>query len=328
MTSEPETQAEIWTVGKLLQWTTSFFQKKGIEQPRLEAEILLARSMGVKRVDLYVRFDEIPDEETRAKFRDLVRRRATGEPVAYLVGQKEFYTLELDVDSNALIPRPETEELVSRVVALIRKKSGLTGKVARNLSERDESAENDDGSESAPQLDELSICDVGVGSGCIALSIASSAPNARVTAIDISESALGVAEKNARKLNLTDNIVFLTSDLLESVSADLPEERRFDMIISNPPYVSEEEYQRLEPTVRDFEPKIALVGGPTGAEIALRLVAQAPDRLKSGGALFLELSPTTIRIVADAMRSDARWSVVEIQRDQYRADRFIYAERQ
>ena len=337
-------EAEEWTVKSLLAWTTSFFKKKGLESPRLEAEILLAHAMNATRVDLFVRHEEKPSEEAKAAFRDLVRRRGQGEPVAYLIGKKEFFTLDFAVDRSVLIPRPETEELATAAVQYARKSDNRYGKkgVSAEYAEREASnadepagAESEGASESAsgarPEPEAPGkvwrVCDVGTGSGCIAVSIAKELPNSEITAIDLSEDALRTAEANAEAHGVADRIEFLCGDLLSGVPSDLPEDRRFDIIASNPPYVSEPEYAELEPTVRDYEPPMALIGGPTGAELPIRLLDQAPDRLRSGGRLFMELSPTTVRAAAEHAGQDARWTDVEIVKDLSRLERFLFATR-
>ena len=218
-----------WTIGRLLTWTTDFLKKQGSESPRLDAEVLLAHARGSQRIQLYTAFDEVVDDAIRAKFRELVQKRGKGEPVAYLVGRKEFYSLPLRVTSDVLIPRPETEHVVIAVLDLL-----------KALPSRTEPWE---------------VADVGTGSGAIAVSIAKHAPQARVTAVDISPAALAVAQDNAQSLDLTDRITFLRSDLLSAV----PPETKFDIIVSNPPYILEAEWAQLEPGVRDFEPKLALV---------------------------------------------------------------------
>ncbi len=301
-------QAEDWSIKNLLEWTASFFEKKGLDSPRLDAEVLLARVLKTTRVELFVRYDEKPSDDARTQFRELVRRRSAGEPTAYLVGKKEFYSLDFEVDSRVLIPRPETEELVLEAIEHIKR----TDKALAN-----------DGADSRV----WSICDVGTGSGCIAVTLAKYIPNSQVVAVDISPDALQIAQRNAQKHKVEHKITFLEGDLLDPVSLDLSEERRFDIIASNPPYVSESEYARLETTVKDFEPKLALVGGSTGAETPVRLVQQVPERLKSGGRLFMELSPTTVGAVAETMKKDERWTDVEIRRDFAHVDRFVYAVR-
>ena len=279
-------QVENWTFRNLRSWTASFLEKKGADSPLLETEILLAHAAHTTRVDLFMRLDETPDDATRAAFRELVRRRGMGEPVAYLIGKKEFYALDFDVDSNVLVPRPETEQLALEAIEYIKKRAKTFGKSAKEIGNGSEESEPADAPASnAPET--WNICDVGVGSGCISVALAKHVPNARIVAIDLSASALDVAKKNAEKHGVGQKIEFVQSDLFAAFRRDLPEEARFDMIVSNPPYVSEAEYAALEPTVKNFEPELALVGGPTGSELPIRLVEQAAEQIKSGGRLFL-----------------------------------------
>ncbi len=322
MTSQPEK----WTNRALIAWTKSFFEKKGIENPKLEAEVLLSHATGTSRIELFMNYDDEPSEENRAAFRELVRRRALGEPVAYLVGVKEFYSLPFLVDSNTLIPRPETEQLVLETIEYFKKQGWRTG--SDGVRKRGVETEEDAPDHRETEERELKICDVGVGSGCVSVALVKNIPAARVVALDVSPATLEVARKNVEKLGVVDRVELRQSDLLDAIPSDLPEEARFDAIVSNPPYVSESEYVALEATVREYEPKIALVGGATGAELALRLVRQAPDRLKLGGRLALELSPTTVEIVARELEKDARWNSVEIRRDFAGLPRFVVAFRQ
>jgi release factor glutamine methyltransferase len=246
-----------WTVGRLLTWTADYLKKHQSESPRLDAEVLLAEARGCQRIQLYTAFEEVVDDDTRARFREFVKRRAEGMPVAYIVGRKEFYSLNFRVTPDVLIPRPETEHAVIAVLDLL-KTSGLA----------------------TPQ-----IVDVGTGSGCIAVTLAKHAPQTQVTAVDQSAAALAIAAENAAAHQVSDRVTFVESDLLSALPAD----QRFDIIVSNPPYVTEAEWAELMPGVRDFEPRMALVGGPTGLEITTRLVNQALERLTPGGWLVLEI---------------------------------------
>lgn len=246
-----------WTVGRLLTWTADYLKKHQADSPRLDAEVLLAEARGCQRIQLYTAFEEVVDDATRTRFREFVKRRAEGMPVAYIVGRKEFYSLNFRVTPDVLIPRPETEHAVIAVLDLL-KTSGLA----------------------APQ-----IVDIGTGSGCIAITVAKHAPQAKVTAIDQSPAALAIAAENAAAHHVTDRVTFVESDLLTA----LPGDQRFDIIVSNPPYVTEAEWAELSPGVRDFEPRMALVGGTTGLEITTRLVAQAVERLTPDGWLVLEI---------------------------------------
>jgi release factor glutamine methyltransferase len=252
--------SDTWTIGRLLKWTTDFLKQRGAESPRLDAEVLLASAKGCERIALYTSFEDEADEPLRTRFRELVKRRADGTPVAYLVGKREFYSLPFEVTPDVLIPRPETEHLVIEI--LDRAKELGPGKA-------------------------LEIADVGTGSGIVAICAARQLPQARLTAIDISPAALEVAKRNAARHKVSERIEFLVSDLFEA----LPVDRKFHIIASNPPYVSETELAALAPDVRDHEPRGALVAGPKGTEVIERLIPQSAARLTPGGWLMIELSP-------------------------------------
>ncbi len=251
--------ADEWTIGRLLQWTADYLKSHGSDSPRLEAEVLLAHARGCQRIELYTSFADPADEALRAAFRELVRRRAEGTPVAYLVGHREFYSLDFRVTPDVLIPRPETEVLVLAVLDLL-KASGA-----------------------GPQ----DVADVGTGSGIIAITVARHAASARLTAIDISPQALAVARDNAERLGVPERIEFVEGDLL----AGLPIERTFDIVVSNPPYVSESEWEALARDVKQYEPPLALVAGQAGTSVVERLIPQAAGQLREGGSLLLEISP-------------------------------------
>ncbi|MCC7334603.1 MAG: peptide chain release factor N(5)-glutamine methyltransferase [Pirellulaceae bacterium] len=258
--------AEAWTVGKLLTWTTEYLKSNGSQSPRLDAEVLLAHARGCQRIELYTAFAEEPTEETKAAFREMVRRRSEGTPVAYLVGYKEFYSATFEVNPDVLIPRPETEHLV--VEALDRAKQIRETRGDANA--------------------ELRIADVGTGSGIIAISMAKHLKHCHLTAIDISPAALEIARRNAAKYDLDDTrITLVEGNLLEAC----PQEHPFDLILSNPPYVSQAEFEQLDKTVRDYEPQTALVAGPLGSETIVQLIEQAPAHLADDGWLIFELSP-------------------------------------
>jgi release factor glutamine methyltransferase len=244
-----------WTVGRLLEWTTSFLSQKGSESPRLDTEVLLAHALGCKRIELYTRHDEVAPEEGRQKFRDLVRRRVEGCPVAYLVGRKEFFSLELEVGPAVLIPRPDTECVVDECLRL-----------ARGLAEPE-------------------VLDVGTGSGNLAVAVARQSKGAKVTATDLSAEALAVAARNAQRHGVGDRIRFVQGD----VYGPLDPAERFDFILSNPPYIRHGDIPQLPAGVRDYEPHVALDGGADGFAMFDRLLAGAPGHLKSGGWLIVEI---------------------------------------
>ncbi|NDC62764.1 MAG: peptide chain release factor N(5)-glutamine methyltransferase, partial [Planctomycetia bacterium] len=240
MGTQHEADAE-WTVGRLLTWTTGWLSSRGSDSPRLDAEVLLAHVRGCQRIELYTAFDTPVDEGQRGRFRDLVRRRGEGEPVAYLVGSREFFSLSFDVGPAVLVPRPETEGLVVRVLDLCRPLA-------------------------APR-----IADVGTGSGAVAITLAKHLPQAAVVATDISPEALEVARSNAMRHGVADRIDFVGCDLLDDPRTAGP----WDVIVSNPPYVRDDEFDHLPRDVRIHEPRTALVAGPTGVEVIARLAAAA-----------------------------------------------------
>jgi release factor glutamine methyltransferase len=244
-----------WTIGRLLEWTTQFLQQKGCESPRLDSEVLLAHALDCKRIDLYTRHTEEAPTEGRDRFRALVRQRLEGYPVAYLVGRKEFFSLEFEVNRAVLIPRPDTECVVVECLRL--------GK----------------------DVTEPAILDIGTGSGCLAVAVAKHHKTAQVTAVDISPDALAVASRNASKHSVVERIRFLQSDLF----AALPTGEQFDFILSNPPYIPHDDIAKLPPGVRDYEPHRALDGGADGFTVFDRLIAEAPAHLKPGGWLLLEI---------------------------------------
>lgn len=249
--------SETWTVRRLLEWTEDYLRKKQVESPRLEAQILLAHALGCAKIDLYVRHEEEPPEDRRTAFRDMIRKRAEGMPVAYLVGHREFYSLSFDVTPAVLIPRPETETLVLEALRLLK------------------------------PMDAPRVLDLGTGSGCIAVSLAKQHKTARVTAADVSAAALAVAAGNAAKHGVADRVTFLEGDLFAPVAG-----QTFDVIVSNPPYIAHGEFPTLDPGVRDFEPRSALDGGPDGLDVYRRLAAAAADFLAPGGTLLVEIGPT------------------------------------
>jgi release factor glutamine methyltransferase len=287
---------ETWTVGRLLQWTTDYLKGRGADVPRLDAEVLLAEALGCKRIDLYTAFEDVPKEEQRTAFRELVRRRAEGAPVAYLVGRREFYSLSFKVAPGVLIPRPETELLV---VAL------------RDLAK------------AWPGSGPLAIADVGTGSGILAVCAARYLPTAQVTAIDTSRTALEIAAENATVHGVAGRIELVCSDLF----AGIPVERRFDFILSNPPYVSEAEAVKLPRDVRDYEPREALVAGPHGTEAIERLIPQAAERLTPGGHLLIEISPMIHDAVQKLLAAESRLESRPTIKDLARLPRVVQARR-
>jgi release factor glutamine methyltransferase len=289
--------AEEWTIGRLLQWTTDYLKQHGAQSPRLEAEVLLAHARGCKRVELYTSFAEPADEALRTKFRALVKRRAEGVPFAYLVGQREFYSLPFRVTPDVLIPRPETELVVMTLLDLIK---------ARGAIDRP-----------------TDVADVGTGSGVIGASVARHAPGARVVAIDVSAAALAVARDNARRLGVAERMEFVESDLFGAIGP----ERQFDFVASNPPYVTSQEFLALEREIREHEPEIALVAGASGTSVIERLIPQAAERLRPGGSLLLEISPMLQERVEALVAADERLELGSTVKDSAGLARVVQARR-
>jgi len=244
--------AQVWNIKELLDWTTRYFSEKGIEEPRLEAELLLTRVLHKDRVYLYTHYEAPVNQQERDQYRELIKRRVKGEPVAYILGVKEFMSLEFIVSPAVLIPRPETELLVEKALEIL----SLWGTAQ--------------------------VCDIGTGSGAIAVSLAYYAPFADVKAVDISEKALEIAHQNADRHGV--NIDFFQGDLLEPF-----EDETFDLIVANLPYISEAEYQSLSPEVKQFEPQLALLGGEDGLDPYRRLISAVGNHLKPKGYILFEI---------------------------------------
>ena len=290
------TQAEVWTVGRLLTWTTEYLKKQGSHNSRLDAEVLLAHARHCKRIELYTAFETVPTDEEKSAFREMVRRRAEGTPVAYLVGSKEFYSLQFYVNQDCLIPRPETEHLVLTALDL-----------AKNRS--------------ATAKTNLQVADICTGSGCIAVAFAKQFAKADIVALELDSAAMQVAQRNIELHQLGERIELLQSDLLDAVSDDL----RFDLILSNPPYVSQSEYDTLPKSVRNFEPKIALLAEKNGTAIIERLMLQASDKLLPGGSLLIELSPMIAAACKNMFEQTATWNDVRLVKDLAGHQRVIVA---
>lgn len=257
------TQAEIWTTLKVLDWTKEFLVSRGVDNARLEAEWLLCAATGLDRVGLYLNFEKPLNDKELAAYRAMVARRARREPLQHILGTQEFCGLEFEVSPKVLIPRHDTETLVDEALSRI------------------------PGARSA--------LDIGTGSGCIAVTLASRMPGTMVTAVDVSGAALEVARHNAERNNVV--IEFLQGCLFEPLPG-----RKFDLIVSNPPYIPSGDIERLQPEVRDFDPREALDGGLDGLEIYRRLVPGAVAALTSGGWLLVEIGAGQAEDVAHLFR--------------------------
>ncbi|MEE9208641.1 MAG: peptide chain release factor N(5)-glutamine methyltransferase [Gemmatimonadota bacterium] len=266
----------------------------GLESPRLEAERLVCMVLGVRRHELFLDSGLRIGPAHAARLSGLVSRRVSGEPLQYIEGSTSFRELELRVNSSVLVPRPETEQLVDHVADWVR-------------AERD----------GVPVECAL---DVGTGSGALALALVSERLVRSVVALDVSEPALSVAGDNARRLGLADRIQLRQSGL--DFWAEIGPEERFELIVSNPPYVTDSELSTLPNDVRCHEPRVALAGGPDGLDVVRRLAAGAPDRLQPAGALFIEIGAKQGSAVRSLLKADDRWNEVRVRRDLSGQDRF------
>lgn len=271
---------ETWTLGRLLTWTTNFLKDKQADYPRLDAEVLLAHILGVQRIALYTRFDEVASDAVRSQYRSMVKQRVEGCPVAYLVGFKEFYNLRFAVTPAVLIPRPETELLVLEAI-----------RIAKPLA--------------SPR-----IVDVCTGSGIVALTLAKHLPQAQITATDLSPDALAVARHNGDALKLAGRVRWLEGDLLKPVQGET-----FDVVVANPPYIDSAIMGQLPVTVRNYEPKLALDGGAGGTVIIERLVKDAAQVLKPGGYLLLEIGADQGTSVPALIDSQGSYGAVTVLPD-------------
>lgn len=264
-----------WNILKLLEWSTQYFQSKGIESPRLDAEVLLAHCLSLTRVQLYMQFDRPLTEAELQNFKALLKRRSEREPLAYILGKKEFYSMEFIVSPEVLIPRPETELLIEKAIKHFEASSALPHR----------------------------FLDIGTGSGCIAICLAKNFPQAEIIALDISEQALKIAQQNAQKHGVESQIQFLEIDIFDvilSETKDLVEstgsftlvqddrQKKFDLIVSNPPYVKSDEIGKLAPELQ-FEPLQALSGGEEGLDFYQKLIPWTYSHLNAEGIALFEI---------------------------------------
>ena len=276
------------TVLEVLQSTTLYFQKRNIDSPRLNAEHLLAHVLKRKRIDLYLEFERPLSESELAPLRELVRRRGAGEPLQHLLGTIEFCGRIFRCDRRALVPRPETEQLVEWLISHFK-----------------------------PELAIPRMIDVGTGSGVIALTLAAAFPNAEVTGIDISEDALMLARENAEELGLANRVRFLKTNLLESVQP------LFDLVVANLPYLSTEHRQELSREVL-HDPEVALFAGARGDELMRQLIEQATSALRPGGTLAMEIGIGQSEPLVEAL-AEKNYSDICTEKDYSGVIRFLFA---
>ena len=279
-----------WTIRDVLEWAASDFASRGIESPRLDAELLVAEALGIDRVGLYLDLNRPLLERERSAIRPLVMRRRAREPVAYILGHRDFFGRRYSVSPDVLIPRPDTETLVELALAQI------------------------------PADSPFRVLDVGTGSGAIAVSIAAERPMAGVTATDLSAPALEVARRNAEAHHVAERIRFLHADLLSG-------DEGYDLIVSNPPYIARRELPALQAEVRDHEPMSALEAGEDGLDVVRALLVAAAPVTSSGAQLLIEIGAEQGAAVAELSGEHDDWELVAIHPDLARRDRVLHQRR-
>lgn len=247
--------ADTWTIRKVLDWTAKDFAARGIDSPRLDAELLASLALGIGRVQIYLDLDRPLAPDELARIRELVGRRRKREPVAYILGKRDFYGRTFEVTKDVLIPRPDTEILVERALSHL------------------------------PADEPRRVLDLCTGSGCVAICLAVLRASAVVVATDVSEEALGVARRNAASNGVDGKMVFHRGDLFDALRGEAP----FDVITANPPYIPSRDIEDLDPDVAAFEPRLALDGGADGLDFYRRLAKEAPSWLVEGGVLLVEV---------------------------------------
>lgn len=294
-----ETKAS-WTILSLLRWTTDYFRSKEVPEPRASAEVLLAHSLGLSRLDLYLRYDQPLTPEELARFKALVVQRRNGAPVAYLTGHREFWSLEFQVTPAVLIPRPETEVLVTAAVEAAKDfGKGGQGRQARWALE------------------------IGVGSGAVVVALAQELPEMNWLGVDLSGAALAVARENVRRHRVAERVMLLQGDLL----AALRRKAMFEMLVANLPYVPKAEWEQLPQEIKEFEPKQALLAGEDGLDLIRPLVRQAWQYVQPGGWVLLEVGDRQAQKVAALFTETGHYDAVEMIKDFSGIERVVKARR-
>ncbi len=292
--ARPPEPGEPWTILRLILWSQRYLDQKGVPEPRLDAEHLLAHALDTDRLRLYLEYDRPLTPDELQSFKPLLLRRAGREPLQYIVGRTPFRELDLITDPRVLIPRPETEVLVGEVLEW----AAGTGR------------------------DDLAAVDVGTGTGAIALSLAVEGPFARVVATDVDPDALDVARENRARAGMEERVELRGGDLLEAIPGE-----RFDLLVSNPPYVADGQREGLQPEVRDWEPLGALLAGEGGMRVLEALVRDAADHLRPDGLLALEVGEGQAGVVAERIRETGAFAEPRVRRDLQGRERIVLAAR-
>lgn len=291
MTDSTASAGETWTVQRILQWTTDYFQSRGFELPRLEAELLLAHARQCQRIRLYTDLDVELSTAERGRMREYVHRRAGHEPLAYITGTREFYGRTFHVGPGVLVPRPETETLIDVCLEYL------------------------------PQDIASSVCEVGFGSGCISVTLARQRPQLKLVATDISDAAHQFARQNCERHSVSDRICLESGSVFEPLK---PEQHgSFSGIVSNPPYIRADEMAELPPDVAKHEPHEALLGGADGLDIVRTLITESNRWLQPGGWMALEVDPGQCDAVHQLM-NDSGFDNVKVRQDVFGADRVVH----
>ncbi|MCL5031281.1 MAG: peptide chain release factor N(5)-glutamine methyltransferase [Bacteroidetes bacterium] len=280
------------TVLESINLSTEYLKNKGIESPRINAELLLAKILNCKRLELYLSFDRPLVENEVTQYREYIKRRSSFEPLQYIIGSVEFYGLEFKVNRSVLIPRQETEILVETIIKEYQNQNGLK------------------------------ILDIGTGSGIIAVCLAKYLPSAKVIAIDSSSEAIKVAKENAELNQLNENITFIDSEFMKYKNEN---ENEFDVIVSNPPYISSDEFQDLQPELRIYEPRQALTDESNGLSFYKTITKKGKLLLKKNGKVFFEVGQNQSLAVKEILVKE-HYSEIQIQKDYLSIDRVIYGE--
>jgi release factor glutamine methyltransferase len=279
-----------WTIRDVLEWATEDFAARGIESPRLDAELLVAKALGIDRIGLYLDLNRPLVDRERSAIRPLVARRREREPVAYILGHRDFYGRRFSVTPEVLIPRPDTETLVEHALRCI------------------------------PEDTACRVLDVGTGSGAIAVTLAAERPQALVTATDVSEGALRVAAENAERLGVEARVRFERADLLNGAE-------QYDVIVSNPPYIAQSEIETLQAEIRDHEPIAALEAGEDGLDVVRALLTAAEPVTASGAQMLIEIGAGQAVSVVDFATGHTAWQPVAVYRDLNAVERVVHLRR-
>jgi len=313
MTTVAQT-SESWTTRRLLKWITDHFTAKGVDSPRVVAEMLLGHVLGCERLRLYMDADRPASATELSTLRALVKRAGEHEPVQYLTGTAWFFGREFEVDRSTLIPRPSTETLVETVLNHCKAANGIRGDAESGRA--------------TPSVAALRIADIGTGTGCVAISLVLQLPAgaARITATDIEPQAIELAKRNAARHKVAERIDFLQGDLLEPLRA-ASGGGEFDVICSNPPYISDAEWAAVPRNVKEHEPERALRGGTDGLDVIRRLISESPPLLRPGGLLTIEIAESQKDAVLDLAKAQPLLGEARVVKDHEGLLRVLVAQR-